>query len=120
MPVRVTQAKNIEIALRVIVALQRRSVNANLVVTGPPDPHDPANMDYFRGVLELREELGITRSVRFVYESGPTTEPFHIKMPIVAELLRFSDALFMPSHREGFRHADFAGRIGRYSCLLCG
>lgn len=102
MPVRVTQAKNIELALRVIAAVQKRNVNAKLVVTGPPDPHDPANMDYFRGLLALREELGITRAVPFVYESGPTTKPFHIEMPNVAELLRFSDALFMPSHREGF------------------
>jgi glycosyltransferase involved in cell wall biosynthesis len=102
MPVRVTQAKNIELAIHVMAALQKRSVNARLVVTGPPDPHDPANMDYFRGLLALREELRMTRAVRFVYESGPTTEPFHIEMPVVAELLRFSDALFLPSHREGF------------------
>ncbi|HSK65683.1 MAG TPA: glycosyltransferase, partial [Anaerolineales bacterium] len=30
------------------------------------------------------------------------SEPLVVEMPIVAELLRVSDALFMPSHREGF------------------
>ncbi len=102
MPVRVTQAKNIELALRVVAALQKRGCRTKLVVTGPPDPHDSTNMEYFRSLLSLREQLGIVQEARFVYESGPTSEPFFVEMSIVAELLRFSDALFMPSHREGF------------------
>jgi glycosyltransferase involved in cell wall biosynthesis len=102
MPVRVTEAKNIELALHVISALQQRGIHAKLVVTGPPDPHDPANLDYFRSLLSLRAILGITQEARFVYECGPTSEPFLVEMLVVAELFRFSDALFMPSHREGF------------------
>jgi glycosyltransferase involved in cell wall biosynthesis len=102
MPVRVTQAKNIELALHVIAALRMKGIHARLVITGPPDPHDPANMEYFRSLLALREQLGIVHEARFLYESGPTSEPFFIDMPVVAEFLRFSDALFMSSHREGF------------------
>jgi len=103
LPVRVTQAKNIELALRVIAAIKERGARPKLVVTGPPDPHDQMNMQYFQGLLALREELGVEEQVRFVYESGPNpTEPFTVDMPVVAELLRVSDALFMPSHREGF------------------
>jgi glycosyltransferase involved in cell wall biosynthesis len=41
--------------------------------------------------------------MRFVYESGPVSgQPLIVEMPVVADLLRVSDALFMPSHREGF------------------
>ena len=41
--------------------------------------------------------------MHFVYKSGPTPdEPFIVEMSVVADLLRVSDALFMPSHREGF------------------
>ena len=102
MPVRVTQAKNIELAIRVVVALKKRGIRTKVVITGPPDPHDPENMEYFQRLLSLRQQLGVTQDVCFVYESGPTPEPFIVEKALVAELLRVSDALFMPSHREGF------------------
>lgn len=103
MPVRVTQAKNVELALHVVASLKGRDIHPKLVVTGPPDPHDPRNMEYFRSLLRLRRQLGILHEMRFVYESGSNPkEPLIVEMPIVAELLRVSDALFMPSHREGF------------------
>jgi glycosyltransferase involved in cell wall biosynthesis len=103
MPVRVTRAKNIELALRVVAALKARGIRPKLVVTGPPDPHDQMNMQYFQSLLNLREQLGVAYQVHFVYESGPIiTEPYIVDMPVVVELFRVSDALFMPSHREGF------------------
>lgn len=103
MPVRVTQAKNIELALHVVASLKEKGIHPKLIVTGPPDPHDPANMKYFQRLMNLREELGVVYQMRFVYESGldPTT-PLTVEMPVVAQLMRVSDALFMPSHREGF------------------
>jgi glycosyltransferase involved in cell wall biosynthesis len=103
MPVRVTKAKNMELALRVVAVLKKKGVHLKLVVTGPPDPHDAMNLKYFRSILRLRRELGIIYQMRFVYESGPNpAEPMIIDTSIVAELLHVSDALFMPSHREGF------------------
>jgi len=103
MPVRVTRAKNIELGLSVIAALKKRGVRPRLVVTGPPDPHDGMSMKYFQSLLSLRETLGVVHQMRFVYESGPDpAKPFTIDMSVLAELLRVSDALFMPSHREGF------------------
>lgn len=103
LPVRVTQAKNIELAIHVIAALKERGLLTKLVVTGPPDPHDQMNMEYFQSLLALRDQVGVTAQVRFVYESGSVPdEPFSVDMRVVAELLRMSDALFMPSHREGF------------------
>jgi glycosyltransferase involved in cell wall biosynthesis len=103
LPVRVTQAKNIELAIRVVAALKERGILSRLVITGPPHPHDPKNMEYFEGLLRLRDELGLRQQVRFVYESGPTpSAPLIVEMDVVAELLRVSDALLMPSHREGF------------------
>jgi glycosyltransferase involved in cell wall biosynthesis len=103
MPVRVTQAKNIELAMGLVAALRKEGLRVKLVVTGPPDPHDDMNMNYFRSLLRLRRELGVVNQVRFVYESGPNSaEPAIIDMSVVAELLRVCDALFMPSHREGF------------------
>jgi len=103
MPVRVTQAKNIEYALQVVAALKARGGHPKLVVTGPPDPHDEKSMAYLKSLQALREELDVEAEMRFVFESGPDPdESFTIDIAMVGELFRVSDLTFMPSHREGF------------------
>jgi glycosyltransferase involved in cell wall biosynthesis len=103
MPVRVTQAKNIEYALRVVAALRMRGCRPKLVVTGPPDPHNGQSMAYFRLLQLLRWQLDVEEEVNFVFESGPDPgKPFTVDAPVVGDLFRVSDVVFMPSHREGF------------------
>ena len=103
MPVRITQAKNIEFALQVIAALKKQGIKPKLVVTGPPDPHDPADMQYFQSLLDLRTRLRVENEARFIYETGPkSAEGYTIELSVVMELYRASDVLLMPSHREGF------------------
>jgi glycosyltransferase involved in cell wall biosynthesis len=103
MPIRITQAKNIELAIHVVAELKKLGVRTKLVVTGPPDPHDPSNMKYFLHLQTLCEQLGVRQEVRFIYESGlETGKPHIVDMSMVSNLFRVSDALFMPSHREGF------------------
>jgi glycosyltransferase involved in cell wall biosynthesis len=103
MPVRVTRAKNVEYALEVVAALKARNAQVKLVLTGPPDPHDERSMDYFRSLQNLRKEMGVEEEMRFAFESGPDGEEGYIlDYPVVADLYRVSDLLFMPSHREGF------------------
>jgi glycosyltransferase involved in cell wall biosynthesis len=103
MPVRVTRAKNIEYALRVVAALKAQNCRAKLILTGPPDPHDVQSMEYFRSLQALRQELDVENEMRFVFESGPASDsPYTIDAQVVGDLFRASDLLFMPSHREGF------------------
>ena len=103
MPVRVTKAKNIEYALRVLAALKARGYHPRLIVTGPPDPHDEESMVYFRSLQEMRKRLDIEEEMQFVFESGPDSDEwFTIDTQVVGDLLRVSDAMFMPSHTEGF------------------
>jgi glycosyltransferase involved in cell wall biosynthesis len=103
MPVRVTQAKNIEYALHVVAALKAGGCRPRLVLTGPPDPHDVQSMAYFESLRELRRELGVEAEMRFVFESGPDPEqPFTVDERVVGDLYRVCDVMFMPSHREGF------------------
>jgi glycosyltransferase involved in cell wall biosynthesis len=103
MPVRVTQAKNIEYALQVVAALKDLGYQSKLVVTGPPDPHDVESMAYFQGLQALRKQLGVEEEMRFVFESGlEPGQPFIIDERVVGDLFRVSDVMFMPSHREGF------------------
>jgi len=103
MPVRVTQAKNIEHALHVVAALKTRGCRSKLVLTGPPDPHDARSMAYLRSLQELRRQLGVEEEMRFIFESGPDPDkPYTIDEQVVGDLFRVSDLVFMPSHREGF------------------
>jgi glycosyltransferase involved in cell wall biosynthesis len=103
MPVRITQAKNIELAMRVVASLKRSHLHPRLVITGPPDPHAPAELKYYQSLLDLRRKLQLENEARFVYELGPVPgEGYTIGMPIVYELYRVCDLLFMPSHREGY------------------
>lgn len=103
MPVRVTQAKNVEYALQVVAALKERGCRLKLVLTGPPDPHDAKSMAYFRSLQELRAELDVEAEMRFVFESGPEPDQgYTIDPVVVGDLYRIADLMFMPSHREGF------------------
>jgi glycosyltransferase involved in cell wall biosynthesis len=103
MPVRITQAKNIEFALQVTASLKSKNIVPKLVITGPPDPHDPENMAYYQSLLDLRQKLSIEKEARFVYSAGqPGESGYTIDIPLVRQLYRACDTLFMPSHREGF------------------
>jgi hypothetical protein len=103
MPVRITQAKNIEFALQVTASLKLKNIRPKLVFTGLPDPHDPEDMAYYDSLLELRRKLCVEREAAFVYSSDLEAVSGHeIGLPLVRELFWASDALFMPSHREGF------------------
>jgi glycosyltransferase involved in cell wall biosynthesis len=103
MPVRITEAKNIELGIQVVAALKRRNIQTRLIVTGPPDPHDQKGMAYYQSLQTMRQELDVIQEMRFVFESGPQPErPYFVDMRLVGDLFRVCDALFMPSHREGF------------------
>jgi len=103
MPVRITEAKNIEFAMQVVKELVSMKQSPRLIVTGPPDPHDSANMKYYESLRKLKSDLGLEANVHFVFESGPDPEQgYRIQGSLVSELYRVADAMFMPSHREGF------------------
>jgi glycosyltransferase involved in cell wall biosynthesis len=103
MPVRVTQAKNIEYALNLMAALKVRLEHPRLILTGPPDPHEPHSLAYYESLRTMRKQLDVEDNLRFVYESGPDhEEPYLVDELVVGDLFRVCDLIFMPSHREGF------------------
>ncbi len=103
MPVRITQAKNIEYAMQVIHELKKYVADPRMIITGPPDPHDPNNMAYYDDLLALRTSYNLERNVHFIYSSRMDLgESYLISSTVVGDLYRISDLMFMPSHREGF------------------
>jgi len=99
LPVRLTPRKNIELALRAVAALRRAMPQAMLLVTGPEGPHNPANADYRRRLLALRDELGLRGAAHFVAEVRPNE---FLPDAVVADFFRLADALILPSREEGF------------------
>jgi glycosyltransferase involved in cell wall biosynthesis len=102
LPVRVTEAKNIEYALEVAAALKAAGVGLRMVLTGPPDPHDEGITAYYQSLVRLREELDLVEEMRFIYELGVEGAGLEIGQDIVAQLYRACDAVLIPSRREGF------------------
>ena len=103
MPVRVTQAKNIEYALQLLAELKAKGIRPKLIHTGPPDPHNHTSMAYFQSLQDHRRALGLEQEMQFVFESGPAPDqPYEIALNVVGDLYRICDVMLMPSHREGF------------------
>ncbi len=103
MPVRITQAKNVELALKLSAELKKRGCSIRLVVTGPPDPHDAANNAYIHSLKQMRLQLGIEAEAVFMFEFGlQQDEGYYLDEMRVGELYRLCDLVIIPSHREGF------------------
>lgn len=98
LPVRITLRKNIELALRVLAALRSKFAEAALVVTGPLGPHNPANVEYFNRLRQIRSELKLEGAAHFLAEH---TEDF-LPDEVIADFYRIADALLFPSSEEGF------------------
>lgn len=98
LPARLTRRKNVELALAALSVLRRRMPAAQLVVTGPLGPHNPANAAYLEHLLERRENLGLTGAAHLLAEVLP--DPVSDRS--MADLYRLADALLLPSFEEGF------------------
>jgi glycosyltransferase involved in cell wall biosynthesis len=102
LPARITPRKNIELGLRVLAELRKQTqLDARLIVSGPPGPHNPANDAYLQSLLKLRRELELDQAAHFLYGCGES-DRLLIPDETLADLYTLSDALFFPSQQEGF------------------
>ena len=98
LPVRLTPRKNIGLALRALASLTRDFPDAQLLITGPEGPHNPANAAYKQSLLDLRDALGLRGKAHFLAE---LTSDF-LPDAVIADFYRLADALILPSREEGF------------------
>ena len=96
--VRITERKNIELAIQTLAVLRSQFPAAKLVVTGPLGPHNPANTAYFQKLTALRSGLDLESAVVFLVEHSSE----YLPDAVIADFYRLADALFLPSREEGF------------------
>lgn len=102
LPSRLTRRKNVALALRVIAELRRlRPGDIRLLITGPPGPHNPANIAYLEELRSLVRDLDLDDSVHFLYLLDPDS-PGGLDDATVSDLYRICDAVLFPSLDEGF------------------
>lgn len=102
LPARITRRKNIEFAIRVIAHLREFYPQVALVITGPPGPHNPKNIEYLDSLLELRSVMQLSSNIHFIYQLDSEDKIFNAPDDFIAELFRISDLVLFPSFREGF------------------
>jgi glycosyltransferase involved in cell wall biosynthesis len=102
LPARIIPRKNIQYALKIIADLVKKMPNAMLVITGPPGPHNPKNLEYLNNLKSIRSENNLEKNVHFLYEHGEGGEPLILPDVIISDLFRMADLLLFPSFREGF------------------
>lgn len=95
-PTRVLRRKNIEMGVKVVAELKALGAKVLYLVTGAPDPHNPASSEYGEELKRLIVSLGVEKEVLFV------SETFRVGDDDLISLYQVSDALFFPSRREGF------------------
>lgn len=112
-PLRLTRRKRLELAVDAAAHLRSRHPDLRMVVSGPLGPHSADNRAYARELLELREELGVEREVRFLYQLAGEEEVHPVSDRAIRELYRVADCVLMPSESEGFGLPALEAGLGR-------
>jgi glycosyltransferase involved in cell wall biosynthesis len=103
MPTRITPRKNIELAIRVLGALDQIGIDAKLVITGSLDLHRADGKVYWESLKEISQELNLEDRVIFLGEvKDAQGRPIKIDLDFLRSLYLMSDMLLITSRQEGF------------------
>jgi glycosyltransferase involved in cell wall biosynthesis len=102
-PVRITRRKNLEWAIEAAAAVRASGRSVQLLITGPPGPHNPLALEYVQELKQLTEVMGMQQSVRFLFEQNASaTDGYAIDAATLSDLYMLSDVVTLPSSSEGF------------------
>jgi glycosyltransferase involved in cell wall biosynthesis len=102
-PVRITKRKNLEWAIEAAAGVLASGRSVQLLITGPPGPHNPRSHEYVQDLKRLTDRLGLRESVRFLYEQTSTATDEHaVDAATLSDLYMLSDVVTLPSASEGF------------------
>ena len=97
-PTRIVKRKNLELGLAVLQEMKKTGVSAKWLVTGAPDPHNPAVIQYFNYLQSEIRKRRLDKNVTFL------SHKYNISLSSadVSSLYRVSNVLFFLSRQEGF------------------
>lgn len=102
-PVRITKRKNLEWAIEAVAGVRRSGRSVQLLITGPPGPHNPQSVDYLAELRRLARQLGVQDSVRFLFEDEIVeAHQYAVDTATLSDLYMLSDVVVLPSASEGF------------------
>jgi mannosylglucosylglycerate synthase len=102
-PVRITKRKNLEWAIEAAASVRATGRSVQLLITGPPGPHNPRSQEYVADLKRLTAQLGLKESVRFLFEDRePASSEHTVDAATLSDLYMLSDVVVLPSASEGF------------------
>jgi mannosylglucosylglycerate synthase len=102
-PVRITKRKNLEWAIDAAAGVRASGRSVQLLITGPPGPHNPRSLEYVADLKRQTERLDLKESVRFLFEeSGESAGEYAVDAATLSDLYMLSDVVILPSASEGF------------------
>jgi glycosyltransferase involved in cell wall biosynthesis len=102
-PVRITKRKNLEWAIDAAGGVRDSGRTVQLLITGPPGPHNPRSHEYVAELKHQTEQLHLQDSVRFLFEATTAgSDDYAIDSATLSDLYMLSDVVVLPSASEGF------------------
>jgi glycosyltransferase involved in cell wall biosynthesis len=76
-----------------------------LLITGPPGPHNPRSLDYVAELKQLTHQRKLDDAVHFLFEhgaAGSSADDYPVDAAALSDLYMLSDLVVLPSASEGF------------------
>jgi glycosyltransferase involved in cell wall biosynthesis len=101
-PVRITKRKNLEWAIEAAARVRESGQRVQLLITGPPGPHNPRSAEYVAELKQLTHALRLDDAVGFLFEQSTDATTYAVDAATLSDLYMLSDVVVLPSTSEGF------------------
>jgi len=100
-PSRILKRKNYELAMKITKEIKLLNMKCRLLITAPPDPHNPQSSNYYKDLHLLRQKMKLEEEVIFL-DDLKGEYGLRLGHSEIKSLYRISDLLLITSSHEGF------------------
>jgi len=100
-PSRILKRKNYELAIKIAGEIKLLNKKCRLIITAPPDPHNPQSRNYYKDLHLLRQKMNLEEEVIFL-DDLKGEYGLRLGHSEIKSLYRISDLLLITSSQEGF------------------